>query len=150
MGSVQAHRVLRLWLRPDAGGPMVPQASLDAVTGRGLTGDHTFGRMRHVTLVFEDDWNAAASELAREVDPAGRRANVLLSGGDGARLVGRTVTIGPVRLRVKGISEPCPVMERAAPGMQKALKPGGRAGVWGRVVAGGTISPGDELSVEPE
>lgn len=127
---------------------MVPASELDAVSDRGLTGDHTFGRMRHVTLVFEDDWNAAATTLGRAVDPVGRRANVLFTGSGGARLVGSTIRIGAVRITVKGITQPCPVMDEAAQGMQAALKPGGLAGVWGRIVLGGTIRPGDELTVE--
>jgi MOSC domain-containing protein YiiM len=142
------HRVLRLWLRRVPGGPMETAASLSAVAGRGIEGDHTFGRMRHVTLVLEDDWNAAAATLGRAVDPAGRRANVLLSGGGGAALVGATIRVGEVRVEVKGITQPCPVMDRAAPGMQAALRPGGLAGVWGRILAGGTIRPGDELTAE--
>ena len=144
--SQQPHRVLRLWLRPLAGGPMVPAASLEAVEGEGLQGDHTFGRMRHVTLVFEDDWNAAAGSIGREVDPAGRRANVLLSGGGGARFVGQTLRIGAVTVHVRGITQPCPVMDEAAAGMQEALRPDGRAGVWGRIVGGGAIRQGDELT----
>jgi MOSC domain-containing protein YiiM len=139
------HRVLGLWLRPTPGAPVVPAQTIEAVSGSGLTGDHTFGRMRHVTIVFEDDWRAAAATLGREVDPAGRRANVLVSGGGGARFVGTTIRIGDVAIEVKGVTEPCPVMDEAAPGMQAALKPGGLAGVWGRVVRGGAIGPGDEL-----
>ncbi len=139
------HRVLSLWLRPVAGAAVVPADAIDAEAGRGLAGDHTFGRMRHVTIVFEDDWRAAAATLGRTVDPAGRRANVLVSGGGGARFVGATIRIGDVEVEVKGITQPCPVMDEAAPGMQAALKPGGLAGVWGRVVRGGTIRPGDEL-----
>jgi MOSC domain-containing protein YiiM len=127
---------------------MARATSLYAVTDRGITGDHTFGRMRHVTLVFEDDWNAAAAALGVAVDPSGRRANVLLSGGGGARLVGSTIRVGAVQIDVKGVTQPCPVMDKAAPGMQEALKPGGLAGVWGRIAEGGTIHPGDALVVE--
>jgi MOSC domain-containing protein YiiM len=142
------HRVLRLWRRETAGGPMIELDALDAVESGGILGDHTFGRLRHVTIVFEDDWNAAAATLSRDVDPAGRRANVLVSGSQGARFVGGVVRIGPVRVEVKGITAPCPVMDKAAPGMQQALEPDGRAGVWGRVVAGGRIAVGDELTAE--
>lgn len=144
------HCVLRLWVRTSPGGPMEPRDTLDAVAGSGITGDHTLGRLRHVTLIFEDDWNAAAATLGRAVDPAGRRANVLLSGGGGRELVGRRIRIGEVVVDVKGITSPCPVMERAAPGMQAALKPEGRAGVWGRIVTGGTLRPGDELAAETD
>ena len=139
------HRVLRLWTRGAAGGPMMMSDSIDTVAGRGIVGDHTFGRMRHVTIVFDDDWRVAAATLGRDVDPAGRRANVLVTGGEGARFVGATIRIGRVEIEVRGITEPCPVMDEAAPGMQAALKPGGLAGVWGRVTVGGTIRPGDEL-----
>ena len=129
---------------------MEPRNALDAVAGSGIAGDHTHGRLRHVTLVFEDDWNAAAATLGLAVDPAGRRANVLLSGGGGRGLVGRRVRIGKVVVDVKGITSPCPVMDKAAPGMMAALRPEGRAGVWGRIVTGGTLRPGDALAVETD
>jgi len=129
---------------------MEPRETLDAVAESGISGDHTKGRLRHVTLIFEDDWSAAAATLGLVVDPAGRRANVLLSGGEGRELVGRRVRIGDVVVDVKGITSPCPVMEKAAPGMQEALRPDGRAGVWGRIVTGGTLRPGDALAVETD
>jgi MOSC domain-containing protein YiiM len=140
------HRVLSLWRRPEPGGSMVPAASLEAAAGSGIVGDHTFGRLRHVTVVFEDDWHAAAATLGLDVDPAGRRANVLVSGGDGRRFVGTRIRIGGVEVDVKGVTAPCPVMDLAAPGMQEALRPDGRSGVWGRVVTGGVLRPGDELA----
>ena len=59
------------------------------------------------------------------MDPAGRRANVLVSGGGGRRYVGRHIRLGPVLVEIKGITEPCPVMEQAAVGMRDALKPAG-------------------------
>src|SRR5512138_1669465 len=129
---------------------MLPAESLRAVAGSGVEGDHTFGRLRHVTLVFEDDWNEAAASLGITVDPVGRRANVLLSGGGGRGLVGRIVRLGQTTIEVKGITSPCPVMDRAARGMKEALAPNGRAGVWGRFRAGGAIRPGDELTVEAQ
>jgi MOSC domain-containing protein YiiM len=140
--------VVRLWTRAAAGALPADRPGLEIVAGKGVAGDHTYGGKRHVTLIFEDDWNAAAAELGRAVDPVGRRANVMLSGGDGQRLVGRTVRIGPVRLSIHGITRPCEVMERAAPGLKAALAPDGRAGVWGTVLDGGQLKPGDVLTVE--
>jgi MOSC domain-containing protein YiiM len=133
------HRVKALWIRRSEGGPMEAQTELTIETGAGIVGDHTLGRLRHVTIIFEADWNAAAAELGRPVDPAGRRANVLVSGGNGARFVGRQVRLGPAVLEIKGITRPCPVMEKAAPGMQAALQPEGRSGIWGRVLEGGQV-----------
>jgi MOSC domain-containing protein YiiM len=138
---------LRLWLRPVEGGALVERPRLTLESGRGVAGDHSYGRLRHLTLVFEDDWRAATAELAREVDPVGRRANVLLSGGGGARYVGARVRLGEAVLEIKGITRPCPVMDRAAPGLKQALEPDGRGGIWGRVVDGGAVRPGDELAL---
>ncbi len=142
----QAHRVVNLWIRPSEGAPLEPRSDLDLVSGEGIRGDHAFGRMRHVTIVFADDWRAAATSIGRDVDPIGRRANVLVSGAGGARFVGRTIRLGGATIEVKGITRPCPVMDRAAPGMMNALKPDGRSGVWGRVVAGAIVRVGDELA----
>ena len=125
---------------------MESQDALELEAGKGIVGDHTFGRMRHVTIVFEDDWAAAAAVLGKPVDPAGRRANVLVSGGQGARLVGQTIRLGATRIEIKGITEPCPVMEQAAVGMRDALKPDGRAGVWGRILEGGRVAVSDVLA----
>lgn len=147
-GAADLPTVAVLWIRPAPGAPPVPQDALELVEGKGVVGDHAFGGERHLTLIFEDDWNAAAAELGRTVDPAGRRANVMLSGSRGQRLVGRTVRLGPARLAVHGITRPCEIMERAAPGMQAALEPDGRAGVWGTVIEGGRLQPGDVLTVE--
>jgi MOSC domain-containing protein YiiM len=140
------HEVLKLWTRPEEGMAPAEQEGLHLERGKGVIGDHTFGRLRHVTIVFEDDWNAAAAAVGRSVDPAGRRANVLVSGGRGTRHLDSTVRIGEVLVEIKGITVPCPIMDQAAQGMQEALKPEGRGGIWGRVVKGGEIRRGDTLS----
>jgi MOSC domain-containing protein YiiM len=142
------HMVLALWRRPTSGGPMEPRDALECARDGGVVGDHTFGGSRHVTLIFEDDWKAATTELGHGVDPSGRRANVLLSGGNGQRLVGRTIRLGALRIEVKSITSPCKIMERAATGLMDALKPDGRGGVWGTILNDGTLRPGDALSVD--
>lgn len=143
-----AHVVRQLWIRAREGGPMEPRERLELVADQGIRDDHTFGRMRHVTIVFEDDWKAATDQLGRDVDPAGRRANVLISGGGGGALIGSTIRLGPALVRIKGETVPCPVMDQAAEGLREALAPDTRAGVWGRVVEGGELAIGDGLTVE--
>ena len=145
------HTIERLWTRPRERNAMEEQASLELIEGKGVVGDHAFGRMRHVTLIFADDWAAACHELGVDVDPSARRANVLLSGGNGGELIGKTVRIGEAVVRVRAETAPCPVMDRAAQGLQDALKPDQRGGVWGRVEVGAVIRPGDTLEiVDPE
>jgi MOSC domain-containing protein YiiM len=145
MSDPDTHTVLKLWCRPVEGGPPESRDALELKTEGGVVGDHTYGGKRHVTLIFEDDWAAGCAELGREVDPSGRRANVMLSGGNGQRLVGNTIQVGDVRIEVKSITAPCPIMEKAAVGLMDALKPDGRAGVWGMVLDDGTLRPGDQL-----
>jgi MOSC domain-containing protein YiiM len=142
-----AHVIRALWVRPAAGAALEPRAELVLETGRGIVGDHTFGRLRHVTIVFEADWRAAETQLGRSVDPVARRANVLVSGGGGARFVGGRIRLGDAVVEIKGVTRPCPVMERGAVGLEAALRPDGRGGIWGRVVAGATIRLGDPWSL---
>jgi MOSC domain-containing protein YiiM len=143
------HRVLKLWVRPQEGGPLEERDALTVEEGQGIVGDHTLGRLRHVSIVFEDDWNSAAREIGKQPDPIGRRANVLLSGGNGQRHVKTQIRLGEVLLDVKGELAPCPIMEQAAEGMHEALKPNGRGGIWGRVVRGGEIRRGETLEESP-
>lgn len=143
-----SHRVLRLWVRPKQDAPLEERAELTIETGRGVVGDHALGRLRHVTIVFEDDFRAATRELGRDVDPSARRANVLVTGGGGKDYVGRTIRLGAAVVEVKGIVAPCDVMDRAAQGLKDALAPDGRAGVWGRVVEGAVVRPGDSLTAQ--
>jgi MOSC domain-containing protein YiiM len=145
MMEATEHRVLALWVRSGPGAPLEPRAELVLESGRGIVGDHSFGRLRHVTIVFADDWAEATAELGRDVDPVARRANVLVSGGNGARYLKRSVELGEARLEIRGPTAPCPVMDRAAAGLLDALRPRTRSGVWGRVATGGIVRPGDHL-----
>ncbi|MEZ4648445.1 MAG: MOSC domain-containing protein [Candidatus Eisenbacteria bacterium] len=141
------HRVLRLWYRPSPGATPIEVESLELLAGQGVDLDHTKGSMRHVTIVFEDDWRQAASDAGRaDLDPVGRRANVLLSGGGGQSWIKRWVRLGPSLFEVKGITAPCEVMDEFHPGLKDALKPNARAGVWGRLHEGGTLRVGDVLA----
>ena len=145
MPDPSRHSVLRMWVRPEQDAPVVELNELHLVAAQGVRGDHAMGRMRHVTIIFEDDWRAAERDLGVTVDPSARRANVLVSGGGGARFVGQTIRLGGAVVEVKGITAPCPIMEKGAKGLEAALKPDGRSGVWGRLLEGATLRRGDEL-----
>src|SRR5262245_1968308 len=146
-GPQPEHRVLRLWIRPVAGRPMTEVESVAVESGRGIVGDHSFGRLRHVTVVFADDWAEATRRLGRDVDAVARRANVLVSGAGGARYARCHLLLGEVLLYMKGPVTPCPVMDRAALGLMSALREGELAGVWGRVGQGGAVRIGDPLRI---
>jgi len=144
--TIRAHRVLALQVRPAMDAPTEPRAELTLVAGKGTEGDHSFAGRRHVTILFEDDWKAALLAHGRDVPWTARRANVFVTGGDGARWVGRTLRLGAAQVEIKGLVAPCPVMDKASDGLQAALKPDGRAGIWGRVIEGGVVTVGSVLS----
>lgn len=139
------HRIVRLWTHARAGAPMEEHEHLELVAGQGVRGDGAWGHRRHVTIVFQDDWAEAESELGTSVDPSGRRANVLVSGGGGAGYIGSTIDLGDARLEIQGETRPCPTMENAAVGLHEALKPNCRAGVWGVITTGATVRVGDGM-----
>ena len=98
--------------------------------------------------MFEEDWADAVRDLGKEVEAKARRANVLVTGGGGERLVGARIRLGEVELKMKGVVDPCRRMDEAEMGLREALKPSARAGVWGIVTAGGTIRVGDQLAAD--
>lgn len=143
----EAPRILKLWLRRVEGGPVEEQEVLRLHAGKGVVGDHTYGRMRHVTFLCVEDWETAGASLGVHPDPSLRRANVLLSGGNAGQLLKRRVRIGDVVVEIKGETAPCPVMEKAAVGMREALQQDTRAGVWARVLEGGELRQSMPLEI---
>ena len=138
MGKLEA-----IWIKRAFGGPMDPVLFAEAVPGRGLAGNANQGGKRQVTLIDESRWKEACAELGADVDPSARRANLMLRGIDLEEMRGRTLRIGPVRVRIYNETRPCEQMEDAQPGLRAALQPRWRAGAFGEVVEGGVITVGD-------
>ena len=126
----------------------VPQVEAEA--GKGLVGDRYHGtRHRHVTVQSAEGLAAAAEQLGRPVDDAGTRRNVTLSHGEVPTAPGSRLRIGPVLLEAVRVAAPCKLLDdNLGPGAQEALRR--RAGTVFRVLEGGVIAVGDEVtSVEP-
>lgn len=127
--------------------PRAPMETLEAAQisqTSGLEGDaRGVSRMRQVTILFVEDWQAAAAQT----DPAApwitRRANVLVAGLVNPRAAGGLIQIGDARIRILGETEPCSRMDAAVPGLRAALTPDWRGGVFGRVEQGGRVAVGD-------
>jgi MOSC domain-containing protein YiiM len=120
-------------------------ATLEAtfVAGRGIAGNADQGGRRQVTLIDRQGWDAATEELGTPVDPSLRRANLLISGLTLAESRGRVLRVGPVRLRINGETRPCEVMDRAWPGLRKALSAPWRGGAFAEVLDDGHLKVGD-------
>lgn len=101
---------------------------------------------RSVTFLSVERWTDVCRDLGAEIPWHARRANFLIEGVDLARAIGRTITVGEVRVRIHGETKPCPIMDQQHPGLKDALKKDGRGGVFGQVLTDGTIRVGDPVA----
>jgi A/G-specific adenine glycosylase len=117
--------------------------------GRGLPGDHHDkpGAKRPVTLVTREALDDVARTLGIDIAPGASRRNLTVSGLDlDALPAGTKLVLGTAVLEVRGPCDPCGRMETAlGKGAEKLLAR--RGGVFGRVLSGGTVRPGDEVRV---
>jgi MOSC domain-containing protein YiiM len=120
------------------------------VHAAGLAGDRKRPKNRQVTVLSIEGWRAALAELAADASPAERRANIVVAGIDLATAIDSTLVIGDASVRILGENHPCKRMDEVHPGLQRALKPDLRAGVYGTVKRRGRIRIGDPVvSEEP-
>lgn len=130
-------------------GPMDALPSAELVPGDGLVGNADLRTKRQVTLIEAELWQRVRDELGvPDLDPRLRRANLLVRGVPLAESRGRVLRVGPARLLVHGETRPCKLMEDGHPGLQAALEPEWRGGVYAEVLDGGPIAVGDEVSWE--
>ncbi len=127
---------------------MDPRDAAILVAGRGLAGNANQGGRRQVILLEESAWRDAMAALGADLDPATRRANLLISGLslEGSR--GRVLRVGDCRLRIWSECAPCYQMDQAHPGLKTALRPHWRGGACAEVLEGGAVRIGDNVSWE--
>jgi len=146
----QPGRIERIWIKRAKGGPMDATSRAQAVAGRGLAGNADQGGRRQVTIIEHDVWDRLRAEFDARVEPAMRRANVLVSGVALRETRGRILQLGPVRVRVLGETRPCEQMDDAVPGLRRALQPEWRGGVFGEFLDDGEIAVGDAVRWQEE
>lgn len=140
--------VLGLWVKRAHRGPMDPAEEIEMLAGSGIPGNADRGGARQVTVIREEDFHAVGRELGTPVDPAARRANVLIRGVDLRDTRGRVLRLGSCRILIGGETVPCERMDEAVPGLRGALRPAWRGGCYGRVLTGGRLRVGDEARLE--
>ena len=138
----QSGRLEAIWIKRAHRGPMdsVARASLQA--GRGLRGNADQGGRRQVTVIDRQAWDAVMEALGDSVEPALRRANLLIAGLPLAASRGRILCIRDCRLRINGETRPCALMDEARPGLRRALEPAWRGGAYAEVLDDGQIEVG--------
>jgi MOSC domain-containing protein YiiM len=139
-------RLEQIWIKRAHRGRMdaVNRGMLD--TDKGLRDSANYGGRRHVTIISAERWAEMMDELQSQVDPSARRANFLVSGVDLAETGERELRVGGCILRIGGETRPCERMEEAHPGLQHVMGPRWGGGAWARVIEGGEVRVGDEVT----
>lgn len=134
-------RVTGVHRTPARGLPLERLAEATVRADWGVEGD------RHARPSSSRQVVLVAAEVLDELGlgPGATREQLTVA-GLGALGIGDVVTIGAVRLEVTGPRVPCRVMERVRVGLMGELR--GRGGWCARVLAGGTVRPGDAAAVE--
>jgi MOSC domain-containing protein YiiM len=141
-------RVERIWVKRVEGETPDEVSSATALANAGFEGNYRLGGRRQVTVLSAQAWDAVQKEMALTLDPALRRANVLVSGIDLEASKGRILRLGTVSILVRGETKPCNLMEAACPGLREALAPHWRGGIYGEVLTDGEITVGDAAAFQ--
>ena len=142
-GQVQA-----LWIKRAKLGPMDPAEAVEMVQEEGIRGNANQGGYRQVTIIEQEVFDALKDQVGPGVDPAMRRANVMVSGVDLKESRGKILHLGDCQIHIRGETVPCERMDAAHDGLRAALKPEWRGGCFGRVVVGGDVKLGDAAWLE--
>ena len=129
---------------------MDPVRASRVAAGKGLVGSADQGRRRQVTLIEREVWASLMERTGGALDPATRRANLMVSGLPLKEARGRVLMIGACRVRILGESKPCERMEEAWPGLEAAMSPDWRGGAFGEILDDGVITVGDLVRWEGE
>jgi MOSC domain-containing protein YiiM len=133
-----AGKLEAIWIKRAHRGPMDSRVSARALADKGLTGSADNSRTRQVTLIEREVWERLMRKVGGDASPAGRRANLMVSGG-------RLLRIGSVVLRIGGETKPCERMEEVIPGLRTAMYPDWAGGAFAQVIEDGDVRIGDPV-----
>jgi MOSC domain-containing protein YiiM len=134
--------IINLFVKPERGQPMQATQQLEAVAGKGLQGDRTFGRPSRQVLLVDD------SILKKfKLEPGALRENITVQHLTiDALEPGTKLAIGTSLLQITGPCDPCSKMDAIRAGLQSELK--GQRGMLANVVQSGLIAIGDTISIQ--
>jgi MOSC domain-containing protein YiiM len=141
-------RIEAIWSKRAVGGVMDPTDRARMVSGKGIEGDASFGRSRRQVTIIEKEVFDRVRDTLPDVEPAMRRANVMVSGIRLRESRDHVLTLGGVRIHLHGETRPCELMDEQVPGLRAALGDWG-GGAHGVVLDDGEIAVGDRVTIEP-
>lgn len=130
------------------GGRATKVDSIEVKTDFGIPGDYRSGTnpRRQITMIEEEALDEAAKILGRPVPEGASRRQVVVRSIDLNKMIGHTLKIGDITLSVERYCAPCHRMdEELGPGGRDALR--WKAGVTCRVVSGGVLNVGQEITL---
>ena len=141
----QAGRLEAIWIKRAKLGPMDPVSDAVLVENQGIKNNADQGRKRQVTIIAKERWEQLMVELGADEDPAGRRANMMVSGIDLANSRGKILAIGEARIKVWGETRPCERMDELVMGLREAMSESWGGGAFGIVLKDAHIAVGDAV-----
>lgn len=140
-------RVEALWTKRARKGVMDPAERVSVVEGQGIEGDANFGATRQVTIIEKEVFDHIRETLP-DAEPYMRRANVMVSGVKLEKSRDKVLSVGGVKIKIRGETRPCDQMDAQCMGLTSALDPHWGGGAHGSVIQGGEIAVGDEASLD--
>ncbi len=144
----RAGKLIWIGIRPARKQTLLTPENIIADSTQGLVGDRYSGRSgkRQVTLFQQEHIQAIESYTDKTIPPEIFRRNLLIQGINLLSLKGQIFQIGEARLQMTGLCHPCSQMEQALGiGGYNAMR--GHGGITARIVSGGLISLGDQVTV---
>jgi MOSC domain-containing protein YiiM len=146
----QIGKVTWIGIRPERKAPMLEPSSVEAIAGKGLSGDRYSSKngKRQVTLIQGEHLVAIASIVDRdEVHPALLRRNLVVTGINLLALKDKQFRVGSALLEYTGLCHPCSAMETTfGAGGYNAVR--GHGGINARILESGNIELNDEVKIE--
>lgn len=151
-------KIIEIYVVNKKGEDPISVPTANAIEGKGLDGDRyanlegSFsrfdGKRRHLSIIAKETIEKVRDEHNLTLPPGHHRRNVVVEGIELNSLLGKTLQLGDIRVRVDSPCAPCAYLEKKTqPGVLSAFKAAGGAGVRAEILESGTISVGDTISI---